>query len=129
MKVGEEPTAQEAFHTLVLSGDENEAGVKLTALDDNTEAVVVCDIPQIIATSHLTQLVFQIAGEPLQQEVVQYGPFVMTSRQEIQQTLLDCENTALHGPSPTLTDILLADQFGKNGFEKAHTWKSLIGGR
>lgn len=32
----------EAFYTLVLSGDENEGGVKLTALEDNTEAVVVC---------------------------------------------------------------------------------------
>lgn len=40
--------------------------------------------------THLTA--HQIAGEPLQQEVVQYGPFVMTSRQEIQQTLLDCES-------------------------------------
>jgi len=91
LKVGEEPNAHEAFHTLVLSGETNETGVKLTSLEDNTEAVV-------------------IAGEPLDQTVVQYGPFVMTSRQEIQQTLLDY-------------------QFSKNGFEKAHTWKSLIGGR
>ncbi|TFY63972.1 hypothetical protein EVJ58_g2925 [Rhodofomes roseus] len=90
LKVGEEPNAHEAFHTLVLSGDANENGVQLTSLADNTEAV--------------------IAGEPLEQSVVQYGPFVMTSREEIQQTLLDY-------------------QFGKNGFEKAHTWKSLIGGR
>lgn len=42
LKVGEEPTVHEAFYTLVLSGDENEGGVKLTALEDNTEAVVVC---------------------------------------------------------------------------------------
>jgi len=33
----------------------------------------------------------QIAGEPLEQTVYQYGPFVMTSREEIQKTLIDCE--------------------------------------
>lgn len=32
----------------------------------------------------------QIAGEPLDQEVVQYGPFVMTSKEEIQKTFIDC---------------------------------------
>ena len=50
----------------------------------------------------------QIAGEPLDQPVVQYGPFVMTSREEIQKTIIDY-------------------QYGRNGFEKAHTWKSEIG--
>ena len=34
----------------------------------------------------------------------------MTSRDEIHKTLIDY-------------------QFGQNGFEKAHTWKSEIGGR
>jgi hypothetical protein len=33
----------------------------------------------------------KIAGEPLNQTVFQYGPFVMTTREEIQKTLLDCE--------------------------------------
>ena len=51
----------------------------------------------------------QAAAEPLEQPVVQYGPFVMTSREEIHKTLIDY-------------------QFAKNGFEKAHSWKSEIGG-
>lgn len=34
----------------------------------------------------------QVAGEPLDQTVFQYGPFVMTTREEIQQTLRDCES-------------------------------------
>ena len=33
----------------------------------------------------------QISGEPLDQPVFQYGPFVMTNREEIQKTLMDCE--------------------------------------
>ncbi|EMD38504.1 hypothetical protein CERSUDRAFT_82776 [Gelatoporia subvermispora B] len=88
--VGDNSVPHEAFYTLVLSADEDETGVKITSGDDNTEFVL-------------------ISGEPLDQPVVQYGPFVLTSRQEVQDTLIDY-------------------QLGKNGFEKAHTWKSKIGG-
>jgi len=93
VKVGATPDTDVhgAFHTLVLSAENAETGVQVTAAEDGTEIVL-------------------IAGQPLDQPVVQYGPFVMTSREEIQSTLIDY-------------------QLGKNGFEKAHTWKSLIGGR
>ncbi|KAF5392202.1 hypothetical protein D9757_001411 [Collybiopsis confluens] len=87
--VGDDTLPAEAFHTLVLSSNEGETGVKLTSADDSTEFILV-------------------AGEPLNQTVFQYGPFVMTTREEIQKTLLDY-------------------QMGKNGFEKAHTWESEIG--
>ncbi|KAE9401492.1 hypothetical protein BT96DRAFT_956526 [Gymnopus androsaceus JB14] len=87
--VGNESMPSETFHTLVLSANEGETGVKMTSGDDDTEFILV-------------------AGEPLDQTVFQYGPFVMTTREEIQQTLRDY-------------------QMGKNGFEKAHTWQSEIG--
>jgi len=80
---------QSAYHTIVLSNNNNETGVELSA-DAGTEFILA-------------------AGEPLEQTIVQYGPFVLTSRQEVQDTLLDY-------------------QFAKNGFEKAHSWKSEIGG-
>ncbi|EJD46158.1 hypothetical protein AURDEDRAFT_87366 [Auricularia subglabra TFB-10046 SS5] len=83
-----ERTAHEPFHTLVFSNAED--GVALESGEDGTEFVL-------------------IAGEPLDQPVMQYGPFVMLDRAGIQQTLLDY-------------------QTGRNGFEKAHTWKSKIGG-
>ncbi|KAH7930828.1 hypothetical protein BV22DRAFT_1054101 [Leucogyrophana mollusca] len=89
VKVGSDSLANEAFHTLVLSNDDQQNGVALTADKDDTEFVLV-------------------AGEPLDQTVFQYGPFVMTNREEIQKTLVDY-------------------QTGRNGFEKAHTWKSKIG--
>ncbi|KAF9005605.1 RmlC-like cupin domain-containing protein [Cyathus striatus] len=88
LSISSDNTAYGAFHTLVLSSDDSQTGVAVTALEDSTEFVL-------------------IAGEPLDQTVVQYGPFVMTSRAEIQQTVLDYQS-------------------GKNGFEKAHTWKSEI---
>jgi len=87
--IGADSTPHESFHTIVLSADKNETGVSLTAAEDQTEFVL-------------------IAGEPLEQAVVQYGPFVMTTRDEIQKTLLDYQR-------------------GENGFERAHTWKSVIG--
>jgi len=87
--VGSEPIPQEAFHTIVLSSNANETGVELRATEPGTEFVLV-------------------AGEPLDQTVVQYGPFVMTTKEDIQKTLVDYRS-------------------GKNGFEKAHTWKSKIG--
>ena len=39
----------------------------------------------------VTDECIQVAGEPLDQNVVQYGPFVMTSREEVQKTLIDCK--------------------------------------
>ena len=73
VKVGQEQSLpHEAFHTLVLSSAGNETGVSLTATEDDTEFILV-------------------AGEPLDQTVFQYGPFVMTNREEIMKTLLDCK--------------------------------------
>jgi len=87
LKVGSEETPVPAFHTAVLSADEGQTGISLTG-SENTELVL-------------------IAGEPLDQTVFQYGPFVMTTREEIQKTLVDY-------------------QTGQNGFERAHSWKSEI---
>ncbi|KAM4795012.1 pirin [Rhinophrynus dorsalis] len=49
-----------------------------------------------------------IAGEPIKEPVVQHGPFVMNTREEISKTIEDYS-------------------FAKNGFEGAKTWKSKIG--
>jgi len=89
VSVGEDGPVNDSFHTLVLSNDDGQTGTRLTAAKDDTQFVL-------------------IAGEPLDQTVFQYGPFVMTTREEIQKTLIDY-------------------QTGRNGFEKAQTWKSKIG--
>lgn len=46
-----------------------------------------------------------IGGQPLNEPIAQYGPFVMNTEEEIKQALLDYE-------------------LGQNGFENAKTWKS-----
>ncbi|GAA5914829.1 pirin family protein [Sporobolomyces salmoneus] len=82
----------EAFHTAVLSNSPDATGVTLESASDEEVRFVV------------------ISGEPLDQEVVQHGPFVMTSREGIIEAFRDY-------------------QAGRNGFEGAHEWKSEIGGR
>lgn len=48
-----------------------------------------------------------IGGEILKQPIVQHGPFVATSRERIQQAFADY-------------------QYGRNGFERIRTWRTLI---
>jgi redox-sensitive bicupin YhaK (pirin superfamily) len=49
-------------------------------------------------------------GDPIKEPIVQYGPFVMTTNEEIEQTFEDF-------------------QLSKNGFEGADTWKSVYGNK
>jgi len=49
-----------------------------------------------------------ITGQPTKESIVQHGPFVMNTRQQIQAALLDY-------------------QMGQNGFERASFWRSEIG--
>lgn len=49
-----------------------------------------------------------VAGQPLDQPIVQYGPFVTTSREEIVQAMMDYQTRT-------------------NGFERAENWESEIG--
>ncbi|KAG0228539.1 hypothetical protein BGW41_003399, partial [Actinomortierella wolfii] len=74
-------------HTLTLSEDGAEV-VRLETKDDDAHFVF-------------------IAGEPLKEPIVQHGPFVMNTKEEIYKTFVDY-------------------QFGQNGFERAHKWRSTI---
>lgn len=73
-------------YTLLLSNDGTEEGVVVHAGAAGARFVL-------------------IAGKPIGEKVVQYGPFVMTSEAEIRATFEDYE-------------------LGRNGFENARTWRS-----
>lgn len=51
-----------------------------------------------------------VAGQPLDQKVVQYGPFVLSSEEDVYQAMLDYQTAS-------------------NGFEKSRGWESEIGKR
>ena len=89
VKVGQDDAPLDAFNTVVLSSNANETGIQLTSLQDGTELILV-RLPYIYGDGLRYSLPLQIAGEPLDQPVVQYGPFVMTTAEEIQKTFLDC---------------------------------------
>ncbi|KAE8406394.1 hypothetical protein BDV37DRAFT_280983 [Aspergillus pseudonomiae] len=77
------------FHVVVFeqNGDFIEASVSANA-DENARFII-------------------FAGQPLDQEIVHYGPFVLSSLGEVYQAVEDFRK-------------------GKNGFERALTWKSEI---
>jgi hypothetical protein len=78
----------ETYHTAVFSANQEESGVALAA-DGEAELVI-------------------IAGEPLDQPVVQYGPFVMTSTEEIRKTILDCQSSSCFARSACEADLGMA---------------------
>ncbi|KAF9980299.1 hypothetical protein BGZ65_005269 [Modicella reniformis] len=76
-----------AHHTLTFSEDSKES-VKISTKDEEAHFVF-------------------IAGQPLNEPIVQHGPFVMNSQEEIYHTFVDY-------------------QHGQDGFEGARNWKSSI---
>jgi redox-sensitive bicupin YhaK (pirin superfamily) len=80
----------EAHHTVTLTNDGGLDGVTVAAGGDQPANFVL------------------IAGEIIDEPIVQHGPFVMTSRTEIVQAITDFTE-------------------GKNGFEGAPQWRSEIG--
>jgi len=78
------------FHNVVFEGD-----------GDNVVASVEAD------AAEPARFVL-VAGQPLDQEVVQYGPFVLDSKEGVYQALMDYQER-------------------RNGFERAEGWRSEIG--
>ncbi|KAI1759054.1 hypothetical protein GGR53DRAFT_524164 [Hypoxylon sp. FL1150] len=87
---GDARTAVAQFHNCVFEPDGD---------------VVVVEVPEDAAESARFVLV---AGQILDQKVVQYGPFVLSTPEEVRQALIDY-------------------QFHMNGFERAEGWQSEIG--
>ena len=67
--------------------------------------VVIADVEE---GAHEDARFILVAGQPLDQNIVQYGPFVTTSREEVYQAMMDFQTNS-------------------NGFERALNWKSEIG--
>jgi redox-sensitive bicupin YhaK (pirin superfamily) len=58
---------------------------------------------EIIAGGHGARFIF-VAGHPLNEPIVQYGPFVMNTRQEIEQALADYRDNRLVRKKPQRMD-------------------------
>lgn len=89
-KAGEEQRVVEQYHNVVF---EPEGEVVHASVDPSAEKSA--------------RFVF-VAGTPLDQKVVQYGPFVLNSQEEVYQAFMDYQSHS-------------------NGFERAKGWQSEIG--
>lgn len=90
--IGDKDTKYTKHDTLVLTTPasvDGQDGVRISNPTDKKACVIL------------------ISGQPMKHRVVQYGPFVMTSEQEIYQAIDDYQR-------------------GKNGFERAPKWQSEI---
>ncbi|KAF9203040.1 hypothetical protein BGZ49_006870 [Haplosporangium sp. Z 27] len=85
--IGDKEFEGHAHHTLTLTEDGAET-IKIQTKDEDAHFVL-------------------IAGEPLKEPIVQHGPFVMNTKEEIYNTFVDYQN-------------------GQNGFERARNWHSTI---
>ncbi|KAG0279852.1 hypothetical protein BGZ95_012078 [Linnemannia exigua] len=85
--IGDKEFEGQAHHTLTFSEDGAES-VKIVTKDEDAHFVF-------------------IAGEPLKEPIVQHGPFVMNTTEDIYKTFVDY-------------------QYNQNGFERAKNWKSSI---
>ena len=80
------------YHNIVFSQNENEAHISASVEEGATDSA---------------RFVL-VAGQPLDQPIVQYGPFVTTSKEEVYQAMMDFQTHT-------------------NGFERAEGWESKIG--
>ncbi|KAK4688011.1 quercetin 2,3-dioxygenase, partial [Tremellales sp. Uapishka_1] len=94
LAIGSSSSHYTQFHTVVLSSNPAESGVTFTKPLDSP-------------AGEITRFVL-IAGEPLDQPVVQYGPFVVNTERQAREAIMDFRT-------------------GKNGFERAVGWESEIG--
>lgn len=78
-----------AHHTITLTSEEDADGVTVSTGEQAASFVL-------------------LAGKPLNEPIVQHGPFVMNTRQQIMEAMYDY-------------------QLGRNGFENAPGWRSEIG--
>jgi len=100
----------EQYHIVVFEqqGEAVTVGVNASAEEDSRFCKPpACVPPQI---SHIAEeaTVVLVAGLPLDQKVVQYGPFVLNSQEQVHQAMLDYQSHS-------------------NGFERAAGWESKIG--
>ena len=76
--------------------------------DERTALVLSKEGDSISITTEISSCRFLIlAGQPLNEPIVQHGPFVMNTREEIMQAILDYQTAS-------------------NGFERSTNWKSKI---
>ncbi|WWC58063.1 uncharacterized protein I303_100598 [Kwoniella dejecticola CBS 10117] len=99
LQIGDDTSIYEKHNTLVLSSEQGQEGVRLIRPKTETDESSQEDAE--------TRFIL-VAGQPLDQPVVQYGPFVVNTNRQAMEAIQDF-------------------RMGRNGFEGAVGWESKIG--
>lgn len=88
-------------YLFVLNGEIEIEGTKVRPLK---AAVLTVNAGKVVVSSNVESRLVLLAGEPIGEPIVNYGPFVMNTEEEIQRTIDDYRT-------------------GRNGFEGARNWQ------
>ena len=110
---GKNRTSVDQYHNVVFEqkGDSISAEVPAIAKEDGRFCKLSISYSPLLTSSKPftnTSSAVLVAGQPLDQKVVQYGPFVQTTQEGVYQAMLDYQSHS-------------------NGFERAKGWQSEIG--
>ncbi|CAK9438483.1 uncharacterized protein LODBEIA_P27070 [Lodderomyces beijingensis] len=97
-------------NTLVLNGDTKVAQYQNVFFEEKGDYITGKNVANAAAAgdSNDSEVEFVlVGGKKLDQEVVQYGPFVLSCQEDVQKAILDY-------------------QYARNGFENIRTWRTLI---
>ncbi|KAL8652430.1 MAG: hypothetical protein Q9226_004277 [Calogaya cf. arnoldii] len=99
------------YHNVIF--EKEGASVAVEVGEDEKEDARFCEYPLICLTTEydiltIILMLVLVAGLPLDQKVVQYGPFVLNSEDGVHQAMMDFQTHS-------------------NGFERAKGWRSEIG--
>ena len=104
--IGSNQQTVSQYHNVVFEQEGDEVNIEVPS--DAKENARLSKYFTLYQCGHLLTIPVLIAGLPLDQKVVQYGPFVVTSQDEVYQALMDYQTHS-------------------NGFERAKGWESKIG--
>lgn len=71
--------------------------INTTSLSAYTGAFLNADVKTVLESEESPVSVFILQGKPINEEVIQYGPFVMNTKEEIQQAFEDYHKTKFGG--------------------------------
>jgi redox-sensitive bicupin YhaK (pirin superfamily) len=111
------PAAARGVHRTLYFFRGSELQVAGQTLPQDSAADLVDEVPVQLQTGSTACELLLLAGKPIGEPVVQYGPFVMNTREQIQQAFADYQRTGFGGwpwPSDDPVHAREAGRFAKH---------------
>lgn len=100
------PKASAGINRTIYFFQGNELKIGPESLQNYHSAQLSPDVDLVLTSGSLKSNILILQGKPINEPVVQHGPFVMNTREEIQQTFTDYQRTHFGGwPWPTMDHV------------------------